>query len=176
MTSARGPVPAPEGKATAAGQAPAAAARRKGRPRRGDGPRRPHPHGRGPRQPAERLGGDRPAVASDRTRAGVPTAAPPASSANRRLQTPCIRMLAFDVRRTGRRHGRHAPAAPRPTAAASRDATPSPAASRSTSSRGRRSRPTAPGRPAGGPPPAMVMVTTRQWCGRSVHGLRRRER
>ena len=25
-------------------------------------------------------------------------------------------------------------------------------------------------------PPAVVMVTTRQWCGRSVHGLRRRER
>ena len=29
---------------------------------------------------------------------------------------------------------------------------------------------------AGGPPPAMVLVTTRQWCGRSVHGLRKRER
>ena len=29
---------------------------------------------------------------------------------------------------------------------------------------------------ASGPPPAMVMVTTRQWCGRSVHGLRRGER
>ena len=25
-------------------------------------------------------------------------------------------------------------------------------------------------------PPAMIMVTTRQWCGRSVHGLRRNER
>jgi hypothetical protein len=29
---------------------------------------------------------------------------------------------------------------------------------------------------ANGPPPALVLVTTRQWCGRSVHGLRRRER
>ena len=29
---------------------------------------------------------------------------------------------------------------------------------------------------AAGPPPAIVLVTTRQWCGRSVHGLRRRER
>lgn len=29
---------------------------------------------------------------------------------------------------------------------------------------------------AAGPPPAMIMVTTRQWCGRSVHGLRRKER
>jgi hypothetical protein len=29
---------------------------------------------------------------------------------------------------------------------------------------------------AAGPPPAIVMVTTRQWCGRSVHGLRRKER
>ena len=29
---------------------------------------------------------------------------------------------------------------------------------------------------ADGPPPALVLVTTRQWCGRSVHGLRRRER
>lgn len=29
---------------------------------------------------------------------------------------------------------------------------------------------------ANGSPPAMVMVTTRQWCGHSVHGLRRRER
>ena len=29
---------------------------------------------------------------------------------------------------------------------------------------------------AGGPPPALVLVTTRQWCGRSVHGLKRRER
>jgi hypothetical protein len=28
----------------------------------------------------------------------------------------------------------------------------------------------------GGVPPAMVMVTTRQWCGHSVHGLRRKER
>ena len=29
---------------------------------------------------------------------------------------------------------------------------------------------------AGGPPPAMAMITTRQWCGRSVHGLRRKEK
>ena len=29
---------------------------------------------------------------------------------------------------------------------------------------------------AEGPPPVLVMVTTRQWCGRSVHGLRRREK
>ena len=29
---------------------------------------------------------------------------------------------------------------------------------------------------AAGPPPAMVLVTTRQWCGRSVHGLRRGEK
>lgn len=28
----------------------------------------------------------------------------------------------------------------------------------------------------GGAPPAIVMVTTRQWCGHSVHGLRRKER
>ena len=27
-----------------------------------------------------------------------------------------------------------------------------------------------------GPPPALLMVTTRQWCGHSVHGLRRREK
>ena len=29
---------------------------------------------------------------------------------------------------------------------------------------------------AGGPPPAMVMITTRQWGGKSVHGLRRKEK